>query len=136
LIKTTKIIIICFLFFTLIRSLGLSNTDGVIQNSKKELGGTYEYSAFYEEGSKAGTQTKNHRVTVTYIEGEYQLSWGSLKVNATKVANGLIYKWKLQNAFGEGIYLFYENNKRLFGTFRLTDEHGEQRGYTQGEKIE
>lgn len=136
-IKTTKIIIICFLFFTFIRAISLSNADGAIQNLQKDLGGTYEYSTFFEAGSKAGTWTKKpNRVTVTHIEGEYQLSWGSLKVKVTRIANGLIYKWKSGNAFGEGIYLFYENNKKLFGSFRLTDKNGEHRGYTQGEKIE
>jgi len=134
--KSTRICTASLLIIAFTCLIGFINSKGVARNSNNDLEGIYEYSAFYEIGNKAGTQTKNHRVTVNYYENAYGLSWGSLKVKATRVANGLIYEWKLGKAFGEGIYLFYQNNKKLFGTFRLTDENGEHWGYTQGVKIE
>ena len=97
--------------------------------------GIYEYVANYETGPKASTQTKGHRVRVVFEDGDYFLLWGNLKVKAKRVANGLIYEWDLGDAFGEGIYIFYENHRKLFGTFQLSDKEGLHTGTTQGKRV-
>lgn len=116
--------------------VGLLFAVGSPYEKKNPLEGRFEYSAFYETGSKAGTWTRNHRMSIDFKDGDYYLNWGSLRVKAIKVANGLIYEWKLEKAYGEGIYLFFKNNTKLFGSFRLTDESGEHTGYTEGNKLD
>jgi hypothetical protein len=101
-----------------------------------ELRGAFDYVANYESGSRAGTQTTGHRVIVESLpDGQYQLSWGDLKVMGTRIGDGLIYKWQSGEISGEGIYIIYDHGEKLFGTFRLKDANGEQRGYTQGTRV-
>ena len=128
---------IFFLIFSILAFLiSLASYENHQHNAKSDLEGQYDYIATYEEGSRAGSQTTGHRVTVQSLpNGEDQLVWGELKVKASRVANGLIYKWQLGAYSGEGIYMFYDKGQKLFGTFRLKDQMGDQTGYTQGTKI-
>jgi len=116
--------------------LGLLATVGGSQEKENSLVGSFEYNAFYESGAKIGTWTRNHRMSIEEVDGDYYLNWGSLRVKTQRIANGLIYEWKLSDAHGEGIYLFYKNNTKMFGSFRLSDENGEHTGYTEGNKLE
>lgn len=105
-----------------------------IEPNWPDRSGLYEYSAFYEEGSRAGTQTHGHQMKLSRENGAYVLDWGGLRVKGVQVADGLIYQWSSGRFSGQGIYILYDNATKLFGTFRLTDSDGEQRGYTQGVK--
>ncbi|MDW7761956.1 MAG: hypothetical protein SCM96_15115 [Acidobacteriota bacterium] len=96
--------------------------------------GSYDYVANYEIGKKAGTQTQGHKFIVTSNEGIHYLHWGKLKVEAKRVANGLIYEWKLDEAQGQGIYMFHDDCRNVFGTFHITDKEGFHSGTTVGKK--
>ena len=134
-IRSLIFILIFSLVFTIFCHSGLSVKAA--QGSVNELRGTFDYIAAYESGSRAGTQTKGHRVTVeTLPDGQYQLSWGELKVTGMRIGNGLIYRWQSVEGSGEGLYIIYDHGDKLFGTFSLKDENGEQRGYTQGTRVE
>jgi|GEM_PF-3368588 hypothetical protein len=105
-----------------------------IEPNWPDRSGTYEYSAFYEEGSKAGTQTHGHQFKLSLENGAYVLDWGGVRVTGVQIADGLIYKWSSGRFSGQGIYVLYDNATKLFGTFRLIDSDGEQRGFTRGAK--
>jgi len=135
--KIRSLIFIFLLLSTLIIFFSPAISEDAQQNSAWGLRGTFDYVATYESGSRAGTQTKGHRVTLdTLPDGQYQLNWGDLKAIGMRVGDGLVYKWQSGELSGEGIYIIYDHGEKLFGTFRLKDANGEQRGYTQGTKIE
>ncbi|MBE3144099.1 MAG: hypothetical protein IMZ61_09285 [Planctomycetes bacterium] len=111
-----------------------SPQPGNVGSDWPDRSGIYEYSAFYEEGSKAGTQSHGHKMKLSLEKGEYILDWGGVQVKGVRVADGLIYKWASGRYSGQGIYVLYDNATKLTGTFWLVDDGGEQRGYTQGVK--
>jgi hypothetical protein len=134
--KIRSLIFIFMLFSTLIVFFSTAISEDAQQNSAGELRGTFDYVATYESGSRAGTQTSGHRVTLgTLPDGQYQLNWGDLKVIGARIGDGLMYKWQSGEISGEGIYIIYDHGEKLFGTFRLKDATGGQRGYTQGTRV-
>jgi hypothetical protein len=135
--KTQSLVLILMAFAVLSLSLTSAIPERAAQYASNKLEGTFDYVATYEAGSRAGTQTSGHRVTIeTLPDGQYSLSWGDLKAAGARVGDGLIYRWQSGVISGEGIYIIYGHGDKLFGSFRLKDEKGEQRGYTQGTRTE
>ena len=127
------IIVISFALASVCAGSGEESDD-----ARRIVPGIYGYNAYYETGAKARTWTKGHKVTVEKQDGQYFLvyfdepSGQSMRLEAKQFAGGLLYEWTWEKEWGKGIYVFYEESKKFFGTFLIHDKEGEHTGYLEG----